>query len=228
MKMKSISLMGSMAAVCFVTGCCCTGQKVGSSASIELFNGKDLDAWNHVLLDPKVQKSDVWSVKDGMIVCKGSPVGFISTGDNVQNFRLVVEYRWAPGKEAGNSGIFSRIHEPLKALPACAETQLKHESAGDVLTLQGMKIAEAQSRFFSVSKHELAGDICGVKKTADKEKPPGEWNRVEILAKGDRYTVWMNGEKINEATGVEICSGPIGLQSEGGEVHFRRVTLTPM
>ena len=227
MKIKSISILASLSVLCFITGCCTT-NKSACSGTIELFNGKDINAWNHVLLDPKVAKDDVWSVKDGVIVCKGSPVGFISTGEKVTNFRLVVEYRWAPGQKPGNSGIFSRIHEPLKALPACAETQLQHGNAGDVLTLQGMKIASAQSRFFSVAKHELGGDICGVRKTADKEKAPGEWNQVEILAQGDRYTVWMNGEKINEVTGVEVFSGPIGLQSEGGEVHFRRATLTPM
>jgi hypothetical protein len=38
----------------------------------------------------------------------------------------------------------------------------------------------------------------------------------------------MNGEKINEVAGVEVADGPVGLQSEGGEIHFRRVTITPL
>ena len=101
-------------------------------------------------------------------------------------------------------------------------------NAGDVLGLQGMRVASGQPRFFEVKAHEIAGDIAGVKKTADAEKQAGEWNRVEVLAQGDRYTVWMNGQQINEVTGVEIAAGALGLQSEGGEIHFRTVTLAPL
>ena len=103
---------------------------------------------------------------------------------------------------------------------------MKHGSAGDVLGLQGRKIAAGQPRFFSVSKHTLAGDIAGVAKTVDAENQPGEWNRVEILAQGPRYSVSMNGKAINTAEGVEVVAGPIGLQSEGGVIQFRRATLT--
>jgi hypothetical protein len=39
--------------------------------------------------------------------------------------------------------------------------------------------------------------------------------------------VKINGQLVNEVTGVEVKAGPIGLQSEGGEVHFRNVMLTP-
>ena len=92
--------------------------------------------------------------------------------------------------------------------------------------LQGRQIAAGQPRFFSVSKHPLAGDIAGVAKTVDAENPPGQWNRVEILARGPRYSVRMNGKEINAAEGVEVVAGPIGLQSEGGVIQFRRATLT--
>jgi len=224
MKTRALALPFAAAILLALTAC----RSVSQSPSVELFNGRDLTGWTPVLADPAVKPETVWSVKDGVLVCTGTPIGFIYSGQTVTNFRFVVEYRWPPGSKPGNSGIFSRIHEPLKALPATVETQLQHGNAGDVLTLQGMKIAASQPRYFFVSKHALGGDICGVKKTADKEKTGGEWNRVEILAAGDRYTVWMNGEKINEVTGVEVCAGFIGLQSEGGEVHFRRATLTPM
>jgi hypothetical protein len=36
----------------------------------------------------------------------------------------------------------------------------------------------------------------------------------------------MNGKAINTADGVEVVAGPIGLQSEGGVIQFRRATLT--
>jgi hypothetical protein len=167
-------------------------------------------------------------VKDGIITCKGTPLGAIYRGPEVKNFRLVVEYRWAPGEKPGNSGIFSRIHDPIKPLPPCVEVQLQHGNAGDVLGLQGTRVVGGQPRFFEVKNHAVAGDIAGVKKMENAEKAAGEWNRVEITANVDVYRVVMNGKLINEVPGVAQHVGPIGLQSEGGVIQFRRVSLTPM
>jgi hypothetical protein len=210
-----------------LSACCGVGKRSGTP-SAELFNGRDLAGWNHVSADTSVPLSSVWSVQDGTIVCKGEPIGFLYTDQTFTNFRLLVEYRWAPGQKPGNSGIFSRITPPMGALPRCVEVQLMHGNAGDVLGLQGRTVQADQPRFFAVKAHRLAGDIAGVKKTQDHEKPPGEWNRIEFLAQDDNYTVWVNGELVNETSGVEIVAGPVGLQSEGGEIHFRRVTITPL
>ncbi len=198
------------------------------NASIDLFNGKDLKGWNCILADPAVKMESVWSVKDGVLTCQGTPIGAIYRGPKVTNFRLVVEYRWAPGTTPGNSGIFSRIRSPLKPIPPAIEVQLHHGDAGDILGLQGVKLAKDQLRYFEVPKHPDAGDIAGVKKVFGQERAPGEWNRGEINAQGSHYTVLMNGKLINEADGVEAYAGPVGLQSEGGIIQFRRVTLTPL
>jgi hypothetical protein len=208
-----------------VVSCCCPGKR---AQTIELFNGKDLTGWQYVLADPGVSMGQVWTVQDGLLICQGKPFGALYRGPAVTNFRLLVEYRWPPGSAPGNSGIFSRIGEPLKALPRTIEVQLKHGSAGDVLGLQGKPIAAGQPRFFEVKNHEVAGDIAGVQKMFDAEKPPGEWNRVEIMAQGPSYHVWVNGKLVNEAEGVEVSSGPVGVQSEGGLIQFRRVSLTPL
>ncbi len=224
------SLLGAIAvaAVMLTLTACQSVYKKNSRGELELFNGKDLQGWKHVLEDPSVPAEKVWTVRDGIIVCKGEPLGFLYSEKTFTNFRLLVEYRWAPGAKPGNSGIFSRIHTPYSALPACSECQLMHGNAGDVLTLQGMKMAVDQPRYFSIKAHAKAGDISGVKKLEDKEKPAGEWNQVEILALGPKYQVWVNGTLVNEVTGIEVISGPIGLQSEGGEIHFRRVNLAPL
>jgi len=196
--------------------------------TIELFNGKDLTGWQQVLADPAVKMSQVWNVDNGILVCQGTPLGALYRGPAVTDFRMVVEYRWPHGSEPGNSGIFSRLGEPLKALPCAIEVQLKHGSAGDVMGLQGKPVASGQPRFFEVKKHAVAGDVAGVQKMLDAENPPGEWNRVEILAQGPRYQVWINGKLVNDANGVEVAPGPVGVQSEGGVIQFRRVTLTPL
>ncbi len=50
---------------------------------VSLFNGKDLSGWTFFLVDPKVKMEDVWSVRDGLLVCKGEPLGYLATPRNV-------------------------------------------------------------------------------------------------------------------------------------------------
>lgn len=207
---------------------CGSLESKSSTAPRDLFNGKDLKGWTHVLEDPTVPREAVWSVRDGILTCKGTPLGVLQTERAFTNFRLVLEYRWPPGSKPGNSGILTRINGPSRALPRCTEVQLQHGNAGDVLGLQGMQVASGQPRYFEVMNHAVAGDIRGVKKTADAERTGGEWNRVEVLAQGGSYTVWMNGSEINQVQGLETRSGQIGLQSEGGQIQFRHVRLTPL
>lgn len=227
--MKHISFIACAGLAATLAFTSCRGPEASSGTrALELFNGKNLKGWKHVLEDPAVPRDAVWSVADGILVCKGTPLGVLHTERPFRSFRLVVEYRWAPGGAPGNSGILTRINGEPRALPRCAEVQLQHGNAGDVLGLHGMKVDTTPSRSFEVKAHKVAGDIRGVKKLMDAEKPAGEWNRVEVLAQGGMYTVWMNGQQINQATGVEVLAGPIGLQSEGGEIHFRRAALTPL
>jgi hypothetical protein len=226
MKSNLVPRITGIVALLALAACNTTRDPVGAaSREIELFNGKNLQGWKAVPANATEQGT--WTVRDGMIICTGEPVGFICTDRSFTDFRMTAEYRWAPGAKPGNSGLFSRINDTRTALPRTIEVQLMHGNAGDVLGLQGMMV-EKQDRFFEVNKHKLAGDIRGVRKTQNAEKPAGEWNKVEILAEGPTYTVWVNGEKVNTVNGVEVIAGPVGLQSEGGEVHFRNVMLTPL
>lgn len=219
-----LSLTGLLLALC----ACRTAHRDSTNQPLELFNGKNLRGWTCVLEQPGVPCDAVWSVREGILICAGKPLGVLQTERPFTNFRLLVEYRWAPGGQPGNSGILTRINGPARPLPRSAEVQLKHGNAGDVLGLQGMQVQPGQPRHFEVRGHAVAGDISGVRKLVDAEKPPGDWNTIEVLASGGSYTVWMNGQQINHAVGVEIQSGPLGLQSEGGEIHFRRVALWPL
>lgn len=225
--MKGTSILAIVGAVMLLALTACNSlEKSPANVPKELFNGRDLKGWTHVLEDPNVPREAVWSVHDGILICKGTPLGVLSTKRAFKNFRLALEYRWAPGTPPGNSGILTRINGPTRALPRCAEVQLMHGNAGDVLGLQGMKVAAGQPRFLEIKNHDVAGDITGVSKAIGAERPAGEWNRVEVLAEGGSYTVWFNGQQVNQANGVEVVAGPLGLQSEGGEIHFRRVALT--
>ncbi|GAB4241143.1 MAG: hypothetical protein Kow00109_16430 [Acidobacteriota bacterium] len=202
----------------------------GSAAgeTISLFNGKNLSGWRAYLEDPNVSMDQVWSVRDGLLVCRGEPTGFLYTERDFQNFELVVEWRWAPGKEPGNSGVLMRINGPLKVIPRSYEAQLRSGDAGDLYAFHGLKMDGPPERTSRTPGHEVLGDFVGVKKVSANENAPGEWNTYRIRLAGDRVTVWVNGKQLNEAWGLEPIAGPIGLQSEGGEIHFRKVELTTL
>jgi hypothetical protein len=56
----------------------------------------------------------------------------------------------------------------------------------------------------------------------------GEWTKVECICAGDRVTIKINGETVNEAYDVKPSSGRILLQNEGYEVYFRNMVIAPL
>ncbi len=200
---------------------------VSCGAEQALFNGKDLSEWDYFLVDPAAKMSDVWSIQDGILVCKGEPQGYLATKKDYTNFTLVVEWRWAPGTKPGNSGVLMRITGQATMLPNCVEAQLASGSAGDMYGFQGFKIDGEASRRIEIREHKLAGHLRGLTKVEGNEKEPGEWNKYEIDADQGKITLVVNGKQVNQAYNCDVRAGKIGLQSEGGIIHFRTVQLTP-
>lgn len=190
-----------------------------------LFNGRDLDGWKGFLVDPSVKTEQVWSVYDGILTCLGQPLGYLHTERSFTNFRLIVEWRWAPGAEPGNSGVLMRINGPQKGIPRSIEAQLRSGNAGDVFGFHGMKLDGPADRKRGGENHELLGDFVGIGKILAAENPPGQWNQYEIVLDGPDLTVRVNGQLVNRVTDCTVVEGPIGLQSEGGVIQFRRVEL---
>jgi hypothetical protein len=62
----------------------------------------------------------------------------------------------------------------------------------------------------------------------DIESPLGQWTRVECLSAGDRLTILVNGQKVNECRNVFPSAGRIALQCEGFEIYFRRFDIRPL
>ena len=185
---------------------------------IPLFNGKDLSGWT-CHLEGGAPMEGTWSVKNGILVCKGTPTGYLQTERSYKDFILRLQWRFAPGKEkGGNSGVLLRKVGPDKVWPRCVEAQLKSGDAGDFWVMDGYPLKAAPER--TEERH--------VKKTHDNERAPGEWNEYEIIVKGDKITLLVNGEVVNEAWDVEAQAGKIGLQSEGTEIHFREICIVPL
>ena len=194
--------------------------------AVNLFDGKGLTGWEYYLIDPDLKMADVWSVRDGLLICRGKPMGYLATKKEFTNFRLIVEWRWAPGKPAGNSGVLMRITGEPRALPKCVEAQLQSGNAGDIYGFHGFQVKGDAARSKS-AEGEMIGKLSGVSKIKANEKEPGQWNKYDITFSNGDLTLIVNGEKVNEATGCGVVAGKIGLQSEGGEIHFRTVRLIP-
>jgi hypothetical protein len=199
-----------------------------STATTQLFNGRNLDGWSHVLVGDNVKKEDVWTVKDGVIICKGTPLGYLFTNTSHQDFKLSFEWRWPTGTTPGNSGVLLRIAgKPATFMPKCVEAQLKHENAGDAWGFFGASLDGPPDRIQEIKDHATLGNFKGIKKIKPAEKPAGEWNQYEITVSGGNLELKVNGELVNQVSGLDILAGPIGLQSEGAEIHFRKIHLEP-
>ena len=57
---------------------------------------------------------------------------------------------------------------------------------------------------------------------------PGDWNELTVEARSDVMETFLNGTLVNRVYDLKPTAGKIQLQSEGAEIFFRRVTLTPL
>jgi hypothetical protein len=71
-------------------------------------------------------------------------------------------------------------------------------------------------------------DVKGVRGPHDKDSPPGEWTRLDVICDGGRIEVLVNGTKVNEAFDATPREGRLQLQSELAEIYFRRWELWPV
>jgi len=71
-------------------------------------------------------------------------------------------------------------------------------------------------------------DALGFRGKNDVESPYGEWTRVEVICDGDKITHIVNGKVVNVGTKSSLTRGKILFQSEGAEIYFRKIELTPL
>ncbi|HYW79139.1 MAG TPA: DUF1080 domain-containing protein [Thermoguttaceae bacterium] len=194
---------------------------------VQLFNGENLDGWKCFAYESDAKIDDIWSVKDGLLVCKGEPKGYLFTEKQYTNYKLMVQWRWTSEK-GGNSGILLRTSdEAVSFLPKCAECQLCVGKVGDLYGFHGYKLTGPKDRF-AVREAGALGTMYASSKAKDVEKKPGEWNRAVITVDGGTITVVINGEEVNKATDCDVIAGHVALQSEGGEAQYRNVRLIPI
>ena len=71
-------------------------------------------------------------------------------------------------------------------------------------------------------------DKIGFRGKDDPDKEVGEWNTLEVIAKGDTLVYLFNGQVVNEAFAVSPSAGPVGIQTEAAGMLVRRYELLPL
>lgn len=174
-----------------------------------LFNGKDLDGWT-------IQNDGQFSVADGILtVNRGT--GWLRSNEQFSDFVLTLELTF--GEARANSGIFIRTG-PTSDLAnsgwpdngyqvQCMDTTAGANPIGGLI-------------FYGASQFEQIFDRAAIEANL---KPPGEWNTVEITARGGNIAVRLNGTLINLVQGVTKLSGHVGIQGENGLLRFRKIDI---
>lgn len=194
-----------------------------------LFNGKNLDGWNTFLRsNGKNNDPDrVFSVVNGLLKITGKEFGYIVTQKSYTNFHLVLEFKWGekkyPPRENAvrDNGVCYYVVEEDKVWPRSIECQVQEGDCGDFWLIDSTSI---------VVDGILQGPTHNTRviKKRDNEKPTGEWNRIEIIARDGKCTHIVNGVVVNEGTNANRRWGRILVQSEGAEIFYRKIEIAEL
>jgi len=193
-----------------------------SQQKVMLWNGEDFTGWKLYVADENLNVYDIWSVKDGVIYCKGKPNGYMRTKDKYANYRLHLEWRWP--EEPTNSGVLLHASGEDQVWPKCIECQLKSGSAGDFVLIGGTGIT-VDGKDMQNTERQF---VVAPKKKQSSEKPAGQWNTYEIYCEKDTIRCYVNGVLQNEGTAATVSTGWICLQSEGSPIEFRNIYIEPL
>lgn len=193
----------------------------------ELFNGKDLTGWVDVNTSPAT-----WSVRDGLLVCKGQPIGVMRSEKQYENFLLHVEWRhMEPG---GNSGVFAWSEGSVpegRRLPKGMEIQMLEL---DWVKLHKQKdgteppIAYVHGELFGANGLTTVPDNPRGNRSRSIEnrcKPRGEWNEYDVVCVDGTVKLAVNGKFVNGVSHASVKKGYLCLESEGAEIHFRTIRI---
>ena len=220
--MKRFSFLLPVASIVFAG--VAFGQTLGFR---DLFNGKDLSGWVDVNTSPTT-----WSVRDGMLICKGQPIGVMRSDRQYENFILHIE--WRHMEAGGNSGVFLWSDaKPAegKRLPKGLEVQMLEL---DYIKLNREKDGSPRHAGF------VSGELFGANGlTIVPENPrgarsmsiesrckgKGEWNTYQVVAVDGVVKLAINGKFVNGVSKSSVRKGYLCLESEGAEIHFRNIRI---
>ena len=179
-----------------------------------LFNGKNFEGWTGA--------TDGYLIEDGNIVCPEHGGGNLFTKEQFSDFIFRFEFRLTPG---ANNGLGVR-------------TPLQGDAAYVGMELQILD--DAAEQYQNLKPYQYHGSIYGVVPSKRGfQKPVGEWNFQEVIARGRQITVNLNGETIVDVNlgkikqpvdgkdhpGLKRKKGHIGFLGHGSRVEFRNIMI---
>lgn len=178
-----------------------------SSEWTVLFNGKNLKHWEKV-------EGGEWKIEDDVLIGRNGQNwttnpektgSYLRSKKMYADFILEFDYAIAP---RSNSGVFLRCAKEKN--PAFTGYEMQ------ITDCHGKKVSQYNAGLYDV--------VAPLKNLA---KPAGEFNQVRIKAKGQTYTIFMNGKKYLEYKGERRKKGFIGLQNHDKRsvVKFRDIRI---
>jgi len=203
----------------------------GEDGFTPLFNGKDLTGWVNVNCHP-----DTWSVKDGIIVTSGQPIGFLRTEKMYENFILEMEWNHQPRKDnrEGNSGLFVWAD----GIPTPGQGYFTRGI--EVQVLVNLEYRDKKTGAVTASSHGDIFSIHGATCVPDRPHPGGaqrcipsenrakgfgEWNHYRVTAKDGVIKLAVNGKEVSGVSKSNPRKGYLALESEGNVCHFRNIRI---
>ena len=189
----------------------------GKTQVIELFDGKTLKGWEGF--------SDLWSVKDGVIVAKNTnPLTFstyLLTQDKYTDFRLTFSAKLVESEMHSGVSFWGKVKPDVSKDPEKDRT--KHTYAGHLVMFPS-----GYGMYDLFGRNGLPVDGGPAKKVGKQH----DWNDIEILAQGNRVRVAINGTAVvdwRDPKPETIKAAPIGLQLHSNavpqELHFKGLTI---
>ena len=145
-----------------------------------------------------------WELADGAVQAD-SGGGMLVTEASYADFELTLEF-WVD--ETANSGIFIRCSDPQ----SIRDTNSYEVNIYDTRPNQDYR----------------TGGIVNFAKPTSVINSGGRWNTYEIVARGPRLTVTLNGTRTVDIEDTQYADGPIALQYGAGVVKFRNVRIRPL
>lgn len=161
---------------------------------------------NDVAAGDRVWKVEEETVGERVLICSGHPRGFLRTEARYGDFELRGEWRYLKDAD-GNSGFLVFTQAEERIWPTSVQIQLHQPKAGSIFP-------SGDAKTDNVLELETSS-----------ARQPGQWNECRITCRGGTVTMEMNGRRVGVVTGATPSEGHVALQSEGAEVHFRRLRL---
>jgi hypothetical protein len=193
---------------------------------LDIFNGKDLTGWVNVNTD-----DDTWSVRDGVLVCSGHPIGVMRSEKQYENFVLHIE--WMHTEPGGNSGVFiwsKAVPGEENRLPDGVEVQMLELDWVNRNRIDGEEppIAYVHGELFGVGGVTTVPDNPrGTRSKSIENRCLGRgfWNTYDVVAVDGVVKLSVNGKFVNGVSGSSQRKGYLCLESEGAEIHFRNIKI---